>query len=299
MNEARKYRLRLLFQEIDLPPGLFSIGRATNCTITIDDPLVSRRHAEIAVSEDNVLLRDLDSRNGTRVNGKQVEGEQPLRHGDRIRIGGYEFVFIVDLEQLGDLSTQTMQTVRCSGCGNIYPEHMSACPACGLERSEQDAAAGPKPVPDESTAPISVDELDNLSDSMLSHSTRMIDEVIQMALSMERFEKAADFIDRKVASLERRLSGGTVRAADLVRVSEFNLAAARGLRQGERIGWVLDTWTEQGLAMPDELCSRIEEAASGWYDLGPAVSRYLTMFESDQKLAETRPRLVERLRAMR
>ena len=61
------------------------IGRAAD--ITIDDPRVSRRHASLEVyGSACVLLKDLDSTNGTFVNGRRVQSAE-LQDGDEIRVG--------------------------------------------------------------------------------------------------------------------------------------------------------------------------------------------------------------------
>jgi ABC-type multidrug transport system ATPase subunit/pSer/pThr/pTyr-binding forkhead associated (FHA) protein len=53
-------------QKVVARPGHpFVVGRERGCQLVIDDPLVSRRHAELVYGEDGWLLRDLDSRNGT------------------------------------------------------------------------------------------------------------------------------------------------------------------------------------------------------------------------------------------
>ncbi len=67
------------------------IGRGIDTDIKIDDPGVSRHHAEIRVSSD-VVLRDLGSTNGTYVNGMLV-AEQPLRDGAVITIGSTNLTF--------------------------------------------------------------------------------------------------------------------------------------------------------------------------------------------------------------
>ncbi|MDQ7006290.1 MAG: FHA domain-containing protein [Acidobacteriota bacterium] len=62
------------------------IGRAAD--ITLDDPRVSRRHASLEVyGSACVLLKDLDSTNGTFVNGRRVQSVE-LQDGDEIRVGG-------------------------------------------------------------------------------------------------------------------------------------------------------------------------------------------------------------------
>lgn len=67
------------------------LGRGADADIRIDDPGVSRHHAEIRVAHD-VVVRDLDSTNGTYVNGTLI-AEQPLRDGSVITIGSTNLTF--------------------------------------------------------------------------------------------------------------------------------------------------------------------------------------------------------------
>jgi hypothetical protein len=62
------------------------IGRLPECTVVLNDQNVSRRHAEIVRSGSDVVVIDLDSTNGTRVNGAPV-GERVLEDGDDITVG--------------------------------------------------------------------------------------------------------------------------------------------------------------------------------------------------------------------
>lgn len=73
--------------------GRMRLGRAAHNDVTLDDGLASREHAEIEVAGDQVLLRDLGSDNGTFVNEVQISDPQPLRDGDRIRIGQTTLIF--------------------------------------------------------------------------------------------------------------------------------------------------------------------------------------------------------------
>ena len=65
-------RLRYLVHDLEVPPGEFVIGRSPDCQLSLDDPLVSRRHAILVVQADAVYVEDLASRNGVLVNGKRV-----------------------------------------------------------------------------------------------------------------------------------------------------------------------------------------------------------------------------------
>jgi predicted component of type VI protein secretion system len=62
------------------------IGRHPECDVRIDLPKISRRHCCIAQVYDRLVIRDLGSRNGLRVNGRLVD-EVQLKAGDEIAIG--------------------------------------------------------------------------------------------------------------------------------------------------------------------------------------------------------------------
>jgi predicted component of type VI protein secretion system len=63
-----------------------TIGRE-GCDITLGDPDVSRRHAEIQISNGDIAISDLGSTNGTFVNGERIDQPRTLRDGDEVRIG--------------------------------------------------------------------------------------------------------------------------------------------------------------------------------------------------------------------
>ena len=62
------------------------IGRLPECTVALNDPNVSRRHAEIRRLGSDVVVADLRSTNGTKVNGVPVT-ERVLEDGDEITVG--------------------------------------------------------------------------------------------------------------------------------------------------------------------------------------------------------------------
>lgn len=65
-------------------PGKMVIGRSSDCDLSIFDPGLSRRHAELELIGDRLLIRDLGSANGTYVNEERVT-EKELADGDQIR----------------------------------------------------------------------------------------------------------------------------------------------------------------------------------------------------------------------
>lgn len=89
-----RFRLRYLHHDLELTEGPFVIGRSASCQLSLDDPLVSRRHAILVVAEDVVTIQDDQSRNGVTVNGVQVSEKTTLSPGDRIVIGSQELVLL-------------------------------------------------------------------------------------------------------------------------------------------------------------------------------------------------------------
>lgn len=144
MVAERRPRLRFLLQEVDLPLGATLIGRDADCHVTLDDPLVSRRHARILVGSDRTVVEDLGSRNGVFVNGLGVRGATPLRDGDRLRIGTQQLVFCeIASERHGSKGPPpfrpTGQLGLCAICRQPYPSEMVACPSCeGTEQIDED-----------------------------------------------------------------------------------------------------------------------------------------------------------------
>lgn len=78
---------------IELKFTAVSLGRAADNQIVIPSYKSSRYHALITFVDGKYLIRDLKSKNGTRVNGELVEVEQVLQHGDRISLADAHFVF--------------------------------------------------------------------------------------------------------------------------------------------------------------------------------------------------------------
>jgi hypothetical protein len=68
-------------------PAGATLGRSRQCDVTVDDPNVSRTHAEVRPRGGSWVLSDLGSTNGSRLNGHRVEGSEVLKPGDEIELG--------------------------------------------------------------------------------------------------------------------------------------------------------------------------------------------------------------------
>jgi len=80
---------------IPLSEGEITIGREASNGIAIVDPSVSRKHCELSAQDGRFRVRDLDSRNGTLVNGAAIE-QRDLQHGDEIAAGDSSFLFLLE-----------------------------------------------------------------------------------------------------------------------------------------------------------------------------------------------------------
>lgn len=86
---------------LEVSKPLITIGRGTANDLVLNDTSVSRFHAVLKQQEDGrIVIGDRGSTNGVVVNGKKIEVEAPLQHGDRTKIGVYTLV----LEQVHDRS---------------------------------------------------------------------------------------------------------------------------------------------------------------------------------------------------
>ena len=81
-----------------LPGGVRTVGRATGADFIIDEPLVSRVHCRLTALESGALeVRDLDSTNGTFINGERVESGT-LASGDHLGVGRVQLVALRDAD---------------------------------------------------------------------------------------------------------------------------------------------------------------------------------------------------------
>jgi DNA-binding winged helix-turn-helix (wHTH) protein len=74
-------------QSVPLADGEHIAGRDTECSLLIDGTTVSRRHARITVAHGAVTIEDLDSTNGTHVNGTRISAPTRLTPGDEFALG--------------------------------------------------------------------------------------------------------------------------------------------------------------------------------------------------------------------
>jgi FhaA, N-terminal domain/FHA domain len=90
---ARTAMLILDGRRMVIGAGGATIGRSRQCEVVIDDPNVSRQHAEIRPRGGSWILTDLGSTNGSTLNGRRLMGPEVLKPGDEIEIGTSALTF--------------------------------------------------------------------------------------------------------------------------------------------------------------------------------------------------------------
>lgn len=83
-------------KEVKIPAPQCVIGREEGCHLRPNSDAISRKHCIILTTENEVIVRDLKSRNGTFVNDEPVAGEAVLLSGDILRVGPLEFELMIE-----------------------------------------------------------------------------------------------------------------------------------------------------------------------------------------------------------
>jgi hypothetical protein len=241
-----RYRLRFVLQELDLPQGGTIIGRSLDCHLTLEDPLVSRRHARIVVDETGARIEDMGSRNGVRVNGAPIRDPVVLRNGDRVRIGTQDFVFCC-VDAGGRAHSRTTGQLRlCANCRLPYPRELLACPNCeATEQTDDDTLTG--------------------SGRASAHAwnVQLIVESLERALKLSRVADAERLVQRAIAQVEEVITaGGALDAGALAALAAQ--ASATSVASGDPAWahWVIQVYGRIRRVPPLDVIERLAEVAA-------------------------------------
>ncbi|MEZ4845430.1 MAG: DUF4388 domain-containing protein [Bdellovibrionota bacterium] len=143
--------------KLTLPREIF-IGRSVEIAMYFWVKKISRKHSQILVSEDDVRIVDLESTNGSFVNGKKIS-EVKLKNGDKIKVGSS--VIEVEIQSSSGAQADAPTGAKSKEKSNPKASPKKAPPA---EKAEK-----PKPkAKDESSGTVYVKELDDLADDDVS-----------------------------------------------------------------------------------------------------------------------------------
>lgn len=209
------FRLRYLAHDLELAASEFVVGRSTECQLSLDDPLVSRRHAVLRVRRDGVSVRDLGSRNGVLVNGVKIEGERELVAGDKISIGSQEMV-LQNADEPNQRTTAGHEEVYRRATQTLGASHVVDLRAI-VEMPPSPAPIADPPTADASRSLQSFQLLGGVADKALAMGRAEEAERILQALLVDILTRARDgasiepAIAETAAKYAARLGGATTR----------------------------------------------------------------------------------------
>ena len=125
----------------ELRDEAITIGRGPENTIVVNDPSISTHHAQLLLEGDTYRLKDLDSTNGTRVNGKPVT-ETVLRFDDRIRFGAAEARYERDTPGSKPLPQPEEIRAQFAAAAAAQPHFTDASPFRRQERQKDQVRTG-------------------------------------------------------------------------------------------------------------------------------------------------------------
>ncbi len=134
----------VVIREVLLTKDRATLGRRPYNDIVIDNLAVSGEHALLQMAGNQVYLEDLNSTNGTYVNGKAIK-KQLLQNGDNIEVGKYQIKFIDDAEKQGpdkSISVKSSTPEPTSSFTSQEPTNFSTLPGQAAIRVLSGAAAG-------------------------------------------------------------------------------------------------------------------------------------------------------------
>jgi pSer/pThr/pTyr-binding forkhead associated (FHA) protein len=145
-DEGRKTVVPFVRDEI-------TIGRQEGNTIRLTERNVSRRHARLMKSSAAVLIEDLGSYNGIRINGDRIAGQVKVNDGDLIQIGDYDLAIQAE-EVAATMPLETARAIAPTGRmpAAVMPENDASATMPALPTVEMPAAA------DEDVQPVGSDE---------------------------------------------------------------------------------------------------------------------------------------------
>jgi hypothetical protein len=242
-----RYRLRFLLQEFDLPRGATILGRSSDCHVTIEDPLVSRHHARIVLEGERAVLYDLNSRNGVKVNGAPVREPAELKDGDRLRIGTQELVFCRIDQAPAAASAKTTGFLRhCARCRMPYPQEAGACPSCGSsEALDEETLSG---------------QFGAAAQQIWS--VQLFLEVLDRALTLERYEDVNRILRRATVQVEERMvRGDAIEPTQLQKLAVGAARASVALKDPTWGLWVAQIYRRVPMVVPEDVVGKLGELA--------------------------------------
>ncbi|MEI9950956.1 MAG: FHA domain-containing protein [Pseudomonadota bacterium] len=238
-RSAQRFWLEYHGRTFELRPGEIVIGRSSNCHLVLDDGLVSRRHAQIIVSEDWARVEDFGSANGVFVNSKRVNGSEPLKAGDQLQIGNQQFAV----------------------CSVARPP--APMPA---ERRNAETLHGAHVRTDASLAPVSDARADTKAElkqpeveaTQRAEALELLAGVADKVLALGRGEEAERVLSTALSNVLAEVKRGREPAARVVsRAATYAGKLAEATARGKWLDYAIDLYASLRRPMPIELVDQM------------------------------------------
>lgn len=240
-----RFRLRYLKHDLELSPGTFAIGRSADCQLSLDDPLVSRRHALLHVRDNEVLLEDAGSRNGVQVNGVRIEQRTRLGDGDVITIGAQEMTISVIAD-----SDQARRTMRASPQTSAGPVTLVTMPAA------QPVAIHNPP------EPIIVGEESTIARPKRGEALKLLGGVADKALALGNPESAERLLNNGLQELISDVRAGRpISSESLDLAARFAARLASGTGKGSWGDYTIELYAQTHGLPPSPIVDELYVAA--------------------------------------
>ena len=239
-----RFRLRYLHHDLELSEGQFAVGRSAGCQLSLDDPLVSRRHALLIVSRDGVTIEDLQSRNGVILNGQRIGGRTPVKAGDKIVIGSQELTLLEGRESAGRETASHQMGKR------TLPKMPAAPELIAAER----ASAPPSDVA--SSDPDAEPSMVRRADAF-----NLLGGVAEKALAMGRADEAERLLASPLADVVEASRAGKRLSPWLVDMAaRFASKLATSTAKGAWADYVIELYDAQGRPCPAPVVDELYNA---------------------------------------
>ncbi|MCA9583352.1 MAG: FHA domain-containing protein [Myxococcales bacterium] len=211
------------------------VGRSRECSLAVDDALVSRRHAAFRTDDGGVMVEDLGSRNGVLLNGRRIHEATKLQHLDRVTIGTQEMVVL----EVGRLTDPPLGTIPCHQCNNSMAPDDRFCRRCGAPAMGVRAPATTlefHPYEEESGTEVS-EEITRKAVGL-----NLVAAIAEKSIAMGRYTEAERIVEKHLHQMLQMTIKGSPPPPDVLRrATGYALALAQGLQRGRWIDWVFQT----------------------------------------------------------
>jgi len=249
-------RLRYLAHDLEVPMGQFLIGRTPECQLSLDDPLVSRRHALLEIQPDGVFVQDLGSRNGVFINGIRTDSRTRVNEGDVIRIG--------------------TQDLAMSGVAEVPSGPKPSQRHSEVTATMQDVRIGDLLTDDGDPLTSVVPRRPTTDPGRRVHGLSLIGGVADKALQMGRADEAERLLTRPLQEAMTKARAGAIPREHAEKAALYAARLAGGTTRGGWIDYVFELYTLLRLPLPGRLVDELYAVIRKVKHSDPVVHRAYT-----------------------